>query len=244
MPESLRYRQPRVREHLASHYVLGTLSERVRRRCERLIRLDSEFEARVYDWQNRMNSLHDDLAPEQPPARVWQQLQTTISHQASDSTPRAGFWQGLSFWRTCAALLLVLSLGLLLQPTPQRVQAVNYMAVMQSQPVQAEPLMVITAYKGDAPGKSHLHIQWNERLKPRGLAGLSLWAIDRNNGKMTDLGSLQRAQTLRLLSKAEWLAIKDSAELIVVQGAHADGPVLFRGPCLQLSPWQDQQRPG
>lgn len=244
MSRSLRYRQPEIREHLASHYVLGTLSDRVRRRCERLILLDPEFEARVYHWQNRMNPITDALDPVAPPGRVWRNLQALLDTEHTEPARRSGFWFALPFWRSCAALLLVLCLGLLLRPTTPTLQAVNYMAVMQSVPAQSEPTMVITAYKGDAPGRSQLHIQWNERLDQEPLAGLSLWAISRETGQATDLGALSRVQPQRLLSKPEWLAIKDSSELLVVRGNTPDGPVVFQGPCLQLSPWQDRASPG
>ncbi len=136
--------------------------------------------------------------------------------------------------------MLVGCLGLLFAPTPPATQSVNYMAVMQSLPAQSEPPLVITAYKGDAPGRSHLHIQWNERVERKSLEGLSLWAVSRASGAATDLGALSHTQSQRLLSKSEWLAIKDSAELLVVQGSTLDSPVVYRGPCLQLSPWADQ----
>ncbi len=240
MSRSLRYRQPAVREHLASHYALGTLSGRVRRRCERLIQLDPEFEARVYQWQNRMNHINDELVPVAAPDRVWRTLQTQISKPSSAPSQRSGFWFALPFWRSCTALLLILCIGLLLKPTPPTTQAVNYMAVMQSVPAQSEPAMVITAYKGDAPGRSHLHIQWNERLNQNQLTGLSLWAISRESNEATNLGALNRVESQRLLSKLEWQAIKGSAELLVVRGNSIDDPVLYRGLCLQLRPWEDQ----
>ncbi|MEH6651377.1 MAG: hypothetical protein V7707_15225 [Motiliproteus sp.] len=244
MSRSLRYQLPAVREHLASHYAIGTQSDRVRRRCERLMKQDPEFEARVYQWQNRMNKISDELEPVAAPNRVWRNVQAQISELSSQPAQRSNFWFSLGFWRSCAALMLVLCVGLLLQPAPQIIQSVNYMAVMQTLPAQSEPAMVITAYKGDAPGRSHLHIQWNERLNQQDLAGLSLWAISRETGEATDLGALSRVQSQRLLSKPEWLAIKDSAELLVVRGNTMDGQVLYRGPCLQLSAWQDAVTPG
>ncbi|MBY4677642.1 anti-sigma factor [Marinobacterium arenosum] len=244
MPGNLRYRQPHVREHLASHYVLGTLSERVRRRCERLMRQDPELEALVYAWQDRMNQINDELAPVKAPERVWRNIQTQLDSNRAATPRKTGFWARLSVWRLATALLLVVSLGLLLKPTPTSVQAVNYMAMMQPVSAQAEPTMIITAYKGDAPGRSHLHIQWNERLDRQELAGLNLWAIDRDSGEITALGALAQAQSTRLLSKPEWLAIKNSRELLVTRGSSPDGPVLFRGPCLQLSPWEDRATPG
>lgn len=240
MSGHLRYRQPHVREHLASHYVLGTLSERVRRRCERLMRQDPDFEGLVYDWQNRMNQINDELAPVAAPDRVWRNVQMQLDNERAEAPRTAGFWSRLLVWRMSTALLVLLGLVLLLKPTPPVVQAVNYMAVMQRVPAEAEPTMIITAYQGDGPGRSQLHIQWNERLPRQELARLSLWAIDRDSGDVTALGTLARAQPKRLLSKPEWLALKNSSELLVTQGDSPDDLVLFRGPCLQLSPWEDR----
>ncbi|RDE24966.1 hypothetical protein DV711_05175 [Motiliproteus coralliicola] len=239
MSRSLRYQAAEVREHLASHYVLGSLSERVRRRCERLMREDSEFEAMIYLWQQRMNRLNDEVEPVQPPERVWQQLSGQMEADDHASGARR-FWKGLAFWRGATALMLVACLAVWLWPQSPQFRSVNYMAVMQSLPEQPEPPMIITAYKGDKPGRSQLHIQWNERLDAMDLSGLRLWAVDRETQALTDLGSLDAMQTNRLLTKPEWLAIKASQELLVVRGESPEGTVLFRGPCLQLSPWQDQ----
>lgn len=245
MSRVLRYQQPQVRQHLASHYVLGTLSARVRRRCERLLQQDPELEAAIYHWQSQMNQINDSVDPVTPPSRVWPQVEAQINPTQVDPGSGSGLWFALPFWRSSTALLLVVCLGLIVQLTQTVRQpatgAVDYMAVMQAVPApeHAPAALVITAYQGDAPGRSKLHLQWNERQGPQQLDGLSLWAINRESGEATSLGALDDNISPKLLSKPEWLAIKDSAELVVVRGSTVDGPVLYRGPCLQLSAWQD-----
>ncbi len=242
MSRSLRYRHPEIRAHLASHYVLGTLSESVRRRFERLIREDPQLEADVYHWQQKMNPINDNTPAVQPPARVWKDLQrmmkTSSAPRQADPGLLQRLWHLLPLWRSTSALLLIFSLALLLIPADQTVQPVNYMAIMQSHPAQPEAPMIISAYKGGAPGESHLHVQWNDRMTSSDLNGLTLWTRNRKDGSLMSLGPLQRASGTRLLSKPEWLAVKDSSELLAIRGQEPDGEIVYRGPCLQLSPWQ------
>lgn len=242
MSRSLRYQQPDVQEHLASQYVLGTLSPRTKRRFERLMNQLPELEARVYRWQQRMNAMNENTEAVPPPSWVWQNLERKLMVSAADKPVLSGWWNQLGLWRFSVLLLAAVLVGVLNWPQQPAIQAVNYMATMTAEgSSKAEPLLVITAYKGDAPGRSHLHLQWNERQQQTALAGLTLWAVSREDGTPTPLGALSRTQQQRLLSKAEWLAIKDSAELVIVRGTRFDDPVVYRGPCLQLSPWQDQQ---
>ncbi|OMH33619.1 hypothetical protein [Motiliproteus sp. MSK22-1] len=241
MSRSLRYLKPEIRDHLAAQYVLGTLSSRTRQRFESLLHNHPELETDVYRWQQRMNPINDHTKAVKPPAHVWRNLQSMLKPAPAESTWKR-LWGQLSLWQGGFALAMILSLSLWLLPADNKVQPVSYLAVMQSNPPTPEPPMVISAYQGDAPGRSRLHIQWNRRMASSDLEGVSLWAINRDTGKQTSLGDLKLALETRLLTKQEWLAIKDSSELVAVEGDLPDGPVRFRGPCLQLSEWQPSNR--
>ena len=48
-----RYNNEKVIEHLASHYVLGSMSTLVKNKTERLIKEIPELEQSVYRWQQK-----------------------------------------------------------------------------------------------------------------------------------------------------------------------------------------------
>lgn len=234
-----RYQHPEIRAHLASQYVLGTLSSRVQRRFERLLRSDPELEREVYQWQHRLHPMNDPQHETSPPARVWAEL--TNSLNLNELQPQQSWWQkgwtALSLWRSATALLIMLSLSIAFWPPDLQVQPVNYLAVLQSDNSAEEPELVIAAYKGAKPGESHLHLQWNERITSSSTRNLTLWTVSRDGGQQTPLGPVSSAETTRLLTPQEWQLIKNSAELLLIEGNDPDGPVRFRGPCLQLTPW-------
>jgi len=232
----MRYLNAQIRTHLASQYVLGVQSLKVRRRYERLLQQHPELLADVYQWQQHMNTINDDTNDVTPPARVWSNLQVLFT----PNVEKPPFWETVlafnKLWFASSACLFLLLLGLAFYPMQTTLQGINYMAVMhQTQNDALEPSLVFTAYKGDAPGKSRLITQWNNRSQSVSMQGLSLWALNRESGEMEKLMMLDDQQKDRFLTKRQWLAIKDSLELIVIKGESDMGEVLYRGQCLQLS---------
>lgn len=51
----------------AAEYVLGTLSAQDRKVYDALYKVDSDWQARVHNWQARLNPLHDSTPPVEPP---------------------------------------------------------------------------------------------------------------------------------------------------------------------------------
>lgn len=233
MSECLRYRRKDIRTHLSQQYVLGHLSARVKKRTETLIKQDQEFEQIVYQWQTHLSSLVSSVADQKPPASVWQALQLNIS-----TRPVAVPWYA-AVWRYAGAasfvLLCVISL-MLWQQQPKIVERVpGYLAVMSE---LAEPQMtafVLTAYQGAKPGQSILKLQWEQAQSEQDLTEAVLWTVERETGKRLKVGAVTELTNNQFLTKDAWLKIKNSAELQVSIG----DKILFRGPCLQLAPWQE-----
>lgn len=67
----MRYTSPRLIEHLASTYVLGTLAGSARRRFERLLRERTDLQLAVAEWEGRLGALGQAIPPRPAPARVW-----------------------------------------------------------------------------------------------------------------------------------------------------------------------------
>jgi anti-sigma-K factor RskA len=71
----MKYGDPRLVEHLASAYVLGTLSHGARRRFERLRRDRADVNLAVSQWEARLGQLGQSIPAIRPSARVWRAIE-------------------------------------------------------------------------------------------------------------------------------------------------------------------------
>jgi len=71
----MRYGDPRLVDHLASAYVLGTLAAGARRRFERLRRDRADVALAVAQWEERLGRLAASVPPVQPAPRVWKAIE-------------------------------------------------------------------------------------------------------------------------------------------------------------------------
>ena len=95
----MKYADPRLVEHLASAYALGTLTLRARRRFERLRRDRADVDMAAAQWEARLGQLAQAVAPVRPSPRVWQAIEARTLPPAG-RRPR-GRWTG---WLTPAGL--------------------------------------------------------------------------------------------------------------------------------------------
>jgi anti-sigma-K factor RskA len=112
------YSRPALAERLAADYVAGTLRGPARRRFESLLPAHPNLRASVRDWQSRLMPLTAGLAPQKPPAAVWQGIEARIGGSAASAVTvvPTGWWARLALWRTVSgvATVAVVSLSLLL----------------------------------------------------------------------------------------------------------------------------------
>lgn len=240
MSSCLRYRNQTIRQHLASHYVLGVLSRRVARRCEAIMRKDAEFEAAVYEWQKRMNQMDSNLTPMTVPEEVWAGIEAKLDDATAPSLSHfnpLSWLSNLTLLRTALAVALCFTFFTTFAPEKDHAVTASYVALMSSDADQAEPGLVVSAYQGANPGESNLRFQWNERSESIPLNQLGVIAIDRETGEALFLGTITDEKAPMFLDKPAWLAVKNSAELLIVKGDTVQAPVVFRGPCVQLEQW-------
>ena len=90
----MRYAQPELVDRLAAAYVLGTLSQRARRRFERLHRDRADVQLAVGGWEARLNRLGASVPPVQPPHRVWRTIEEDTRKNVATPAPgtRARWW--------------------------------------------------------------------------------------------------------------------------------------------------------
>ena len=83
-------------QQLAAAYALGTLRGRARRRFERMMREDDTLRALADRWQEQWATLATNVAPVDPPARVWREIESRISPASPDRSSSSA-WRSLAF---------------------------------------------------------------------------------------------------------------------------------------------------
>jgi anti-sigma-K factor RskA len=83
----LKYADPALVEHLASAYVLGTLTHGARRRFERLRRDRADVGLAVARWEARLSALARSIPPVRPSPGVWRAIE---ARTRADAPRRAG----------------------------------------------------------------------------------------------------------------------------------------------------------
>ena len=259
---SKRYYQTEIIEHLASQYVLGTLTINVQRRVANLLRENTPLEQRINYWQERLVSL-DHTTEELPPSELsWQKIAehlaqnkitNTAPQQSSNeikkhnqrsiytiintwlTVPFNRYASGLSF-ATCALIAL-----LVFNPDVTTNDPLSYVAVLTEQNGQAH--MVASTYGNSQ--KLVVNIINSPEINDN--QALELWVVSKTDEQARSLGIIPIGKTLieQQLTTPQWRLIKDSQALIVtiedLGGSPIGEPselVVSRGLCIRLQEWQ------
>lgn len=90
----MRYSHPELLQHLASNYVLGTLTGGARRRFERLQRDRADLQALVAQWESRLGQLAVSIPGQQPSANVWTAISARTQPTAVPALSGKMGWPG------------------------------------------------------------------------------------------------------------------------------------------------------
>ena len=185
MSKRLRYRQPAICQHLASQYVAGVMTPRVRRRTQTLRQQNPELDRAIAQWSDRFSELHERLPPAtlspSTEAQLWQGIQSQLSapqprtkrHQPKQYQPQRKWWRkwwtSLVLWRSFSGvgalasvlLALIVTLANPTPPIPLAPTGPSYLATMAAEgdPEQGVQF-VISAYAKQEGKPSRLHLQW------------------------------------------------------------------------------------
>lgn len=260
-----RYSQANIIDHLASQYVLGTLTLKVRQRVETLSQCNPLFEQAINGWQQSFVGLDQQTEPLPPSEASWQQIIEQLGFnniEAAQASPAVSqseqlgsffqktFFQKIVTWlamppnRTLSVFslvtLLLLSL-LLINPMMTKPDPLSYVAVLTEQDGQAH--LVASTY-GESK-KLVINVINSPKISID--QALELWVISKTDGQARSLGGIGLEQVLieQQLSEAQWRLIKDSDALIVTieeSGGSAIGEpsevIVSRGLCIKLKEWQ------
>jgi anti-sigma-K factor RskA len=231
-----RYSNPQLCDRLAAEYVLGTLRGPARARFQSLLKYDAALRQRVAEWEERLTPLAAAAEEIAPPTRVWQRIAERIAG-------RSGWWTGLAFWRTCAAITTtaVLALGIYVGTLPKPEPPIAMVAVMSDD--KARPAMVVSWPQLRDARDPHIRVrivQDQPTMAPD--TSWQLWILPGAKAAPIPLGlvALEPMQTIRLdrsQIKGVWqswgIALSVEPKGGSPTGAPT-GPVIFKGQCVKV----------
>jgi anti-sigma-K factor RskA len=88
----MRYSDPRLIDHLAAAYALGTLAGGARRRFERLRRDRTDVALAAAEWESRLGRLAQSVPPRVPSQRVWAAIAARTQPGPTSPAPGRSGW--------------------------------------------------------------------------------------------------------------------------------------------------------
>jgi anti-sigma-K factor RskA len=245
----MRYSHPVLLEHLASSYVLGTLTGGARRRFERLQRDRADVRVLVAQWETRLGLLAVSVPAQQPSPQLWKGIaartrpvHTPIARPAA-SWPGwlkpAGFgFGGLVAGVIAAGVLIVMSPGLLLSS--------DQVAMRTGEKLPQSYVGLLTDAQGNGKllvsslryGKT-MTVKVIGPIVPPASGQLVLWAVPAD-GQAFSLGPVPAtgSRAYLLPDTSEKLLSKVSKLMVTLESEAAPGApgstVVFSGNCARL----------
>jgi anti-sigma-K factor RskA len=241
----MRYVHPELLEHLASAYVLGTLTGGARRRFERLQRDRADVRVRVAQWEARLGQLAVSVPVQQPSPQLWKAIAARTQPQAAAASggwlgwlKPAGFgFGGLAAGVMAASLLFVTAPGVFMTS--------DQLAMRSGEKLPQSYVGLLT----DAQGKGKLLVSSLRHGKtmtvkvigpitPPASGTLVLWAVP-TDGPAFALGPVPTTGSAvsMLPDTSEKLLSKVSTLIVTLESSAtpaSPGAVVFSGNCAKL----------
>jgi anti-sigma-K factor RskA len=241
----VRYADPRLVDHLAAAYVLGTLTPRTRARFERLRRDRRDVELAVTSWEGRLGRLANSIAPVRPSPQVWRAIEARTRPSAAIRAKSGSGWlklTGASLAGAAAGIAASVALFLL---SPALLVSTDQVAMRSGEKLPQSYVGLLT----DSQGAGKLLVSSLRRgtvmtmkvigpITPPARGHLVLWAVPADApafvlGKVPATGSATSQlpdSSEKLLSGVRKLVVTlESSETPAVPG-----PIVFSGNCAKL----------
>ena len=267
MSECIRYQNPTVCDYLASQYVAGDMTMRVRARTESLAQSTPELSNAISQWADNFMPLQQALYEASPQyhtqascPHVWplieqQVAQLTVSKNNSSINQAKAthqnviyqLWNTLLLWRvmtgvtTLASVFMVSMLLLTVPDSSPPATGPSYLAAMSSHGSTDQPAdFVISVYAKNTTSSSKLHIQWAKEQQMVWQTPLHLWSENKETGEIEYIGIQDLSASSVPLTKSSWVAIANSSRLFMTEekAMPNEENIIFSGICLQLQQWQ------
>ena len=236
-----RYQQTNIIEHLASQFVLGTLSSLVKKRVLTLRKNNELLESRILFWQEKLVCIDHKTAELSPSDQSWSviantlnlDLDTPVSSVAEKNNKPTKVKRGLlsritdflydavrstPFFSTpmhqlttAFSLVLIVLATTLINPVANNPDQLSYVAVLTEDDGSAH--LVASTY-GESQ-KLVVNIVNTPAIKKE--QALELWVVSKTDSEARSLGVIPQGETLieQQLTEAQWRLIQDSESLIV-----------------------------
>lgn len=244
-----RYSSPIVVDHLASNYVTGLLTPKVRLRVDAL-RKQFDFrhiDYRIDYWEQKLSPLNDKTPELAPLPETWQSIQTRLNLGQQQAEKRSSLFSWLSFpvskWAGAFVFVVCAVFGASLLRPADSLGALSYVAVLED---SSQTPQVVAATYGDSK-KLVLDILTLPEIDSE--QSFELWVTSKTDNQTRSLGEIPKGQNSfdRQLSDAEWRLIADSSFLIIsveeLGGSALGEPsdrVVSKGLCIRLPAGEDQ----
>ena len=252
----MRYTHPALLEHLASAYVLGTLTDGARRRFERLQRDRADVRVLVTQWEARLGQLAMAVPAQQPSPQLWAAIAartqpapaSEVPHAASSSTGWLGWLRPAGFGvGSLAGLTMgVIAASLLFATAPGIFMSSDQVAMRSGEKLPQSYVGLLTDAQGNGKllisslrhGKT-MALKVIGPITPPATGRLVLWALPANGpalaiGTVPTSGSavsLLPDTSEKLLSKVSKLVV--TLETAATPASPSE-TVVFSGNCAKL----------
>lgn len=245
----MKYTHPRLLEHLASSYVLGTLASGARRRFERLLRDRVDVRGLVAQWETRLGQLAVSVPVQQPSAQLWTAIAARTQPAASTAETAARGWLG---WLKPAGFGLgglaagVIAASVLLVTAPTLLVSSDQIAMRSGEKLPQSYVGLLTDAQGNGKllvsslrhGKT-MTIKVIGAITPPASGRLVLWALPAS-GPAFALGPVPvSGSAVSLLPDTSEKLLSKVSKLVVTleTGANPSAPsanIVFSGNCAKL----------
>ena len=236
--------------HLASTYVCGLLSSRVRSRVERLIAQSpqGELQTAIFMWEEKMSTIDRNTLSVAPQPATWKKIQARIdAKQSVDEQGQNSFVSFISsfFTRhvlTAVAVPMAFVMGLFFWGGAQPESQLSYIAVLST----GEQPQIVAATYGNTRELT-LEVVSSPDI-PDGYDA-ELWVVSKSDKIVRSLGVITASvgSETRRLSEAEWRLIRDSDSLILTLEEKGGSPfgepsteIISQGLCIRLTSWTEE----
>jgi len=206
---------------LAGEYVLGVLEPDAAREVAGALAQNAALSRAVRFWEERLHPLSGLASPAEPPAGMWQRIESGI-----DGAAKPGWWNALWLWRAVAvaATAVAACLALYIAFAPPAAGP-SYVAVLHA-PQGQQPAFVATA----SPRGLLVHAVASETAPSD--RGFELWAIPPGAkpislGMMRDDGRLELGTLPPAISPGTTLAITLEPKTGAPHPAPSSAPVFL-----------------
>src|SRR3954467_9113405 len=235
----MKFADQALRDKLAAEYVLGTMSTRAPRRFEIYLRGNPQLRKAGSQWEFRLTSLTDAVAPIEPPLRVWEAVRARLRFGRASST----FWENLSFWRLSSFASGMLGWAFVIfgaLPRPQAPLDTARMVVVMNDIATSKPAMTASWEPGQRGERSlRIRVIGHAEMAPN--TAWELWMLPGGDQPPVSLGLITTHET-QIVKVPQALAARlDASQGLAMSVEPAggsptgrpSGPILYAGECIK-----------